>query len=181
MEFFDEAVLEDRIGVDAGCVELVSSPSCVWSVEYADGLVLPLLGYDTQLLGDRTTRCRICISVIGIGAVNQFRDRHAVPNDRAVQMQDLGLNRMFSRILGDLVVDDAVAQVLFVCFAQGIAVNAVGSEIVVELVTNLDLVSFAEEDPLVSGRNGIYGQAQRVEFRDHVVNANGIGVQSGGV
>ena len=47
MEFFDEAVLEDRIGVDAGCVELVSSPSCVGSVEYADGLVLTLLGYDT--------------------------------------------------------------------------------------------------------------------------------------
>ena len=181
MEFFDEAVLEDRIRIDTSRIELVSSPSCVWSVEDADGLVFPLLGYDTQLLGDRTTRYRVNISVIGVRAVYQFGNRHAVPNNRAVHMQDLGLNRMFSRILGDLVVDDAVAQVLSVCFTQGIAVNAVGLEIVVDLVTNLDLVSFAEEDPLVSGRDSIYFEVQGMELFDKSILEDGIGVHTRGV
>ena len=181
MEFFDESVLEDCIRIDSGRIELVSTPSCVRCIEYADGLVFPLLGYDTQLLGNRTTRYRVNISVIGVRAVYQFGNRHTVPYDSAVHMQDLGLNRMFSRILGDLVVDDAVAQVLSVCFAQGIAVNAVGLEIVVDLVADLDLFAFAEEYPFVSGRDSIDFEVQGMELFDRSVLEDGIGVHTRGV
>ena len=96
-------------------------------------------------------------------------------------MQDLCFNGLLTRILADLVVDDAVAQVLRVRFSESVAINAVGLQVVVDLVAHFDLVAFAEMDLLITRRNGIYFKVQRVELFDKAVLEYGIGVQTRGV
>ena len=95
-------------------------------------------------------------------------------------MKDLGLDSVLARVLGDLVVDDAVAQVLRIRLLNRVAINAVGRQVVVDLVAHFDLLAFAEMDLLITRRYGIYAETQRVELFYHVVGDDRVGEQSRG-
>ena len=164
VELLDEAVLEDGIGVHTRRVVRLAAPHRVRRVKNADGHVLAVLGYDTQLL--RYDTAGRCVNTVGVsvGLVNQFGNALSEPVDRFAYVENLRLNEMLGGVLRDLVEDEAVAEVLAVSYFQRVAINAVGNEVMIRLVADLDLVAFAEEYLCVTGRDGVHLERQGMEF-----------------
>ena len=177
VELLDEAVLKDGIGVHTRRVVRLAAPHRVRRIQNADGHVLAVLGYDTQLL--RYDTAGRCVNTVGVsvGLVNQFGNALSEPVDRFAYVQNLRLNELLGGVLRDLVEDEAVAEVLAVSYFQRVAINAVGLEVVIQMVAYLDLLAFAQEDALVPRRDGVHLERQGMEFlHESVVVEHGVRV-----